>query len=75
MKVPDYIAFSINRFSKGYIFTYSDFTTEVNKKEAIIKALNPMADSGKIAKLAKGKYYKPENTRKKFSHEKLLLYN
>jgi hypothetical protein len=34
----------------------------VNQKEAIIKALNRMAASGKIAKLSKGKYYKPENT-------------
>jgi len=34
----------------------------VNKKEAIIKALNRMAASGKIIKLAKGKFYKPEMT-------------
>jgi hypothetical protein len=34
----------------------------VNQKEAVIKALNRMAASGKIAKLSKGKYYKPENT-------------
>jgi hypothetical protein len=34
----------------------------VNQKEAVIKALNRMVTSGKIAKLSKGKYYKPENT-------------
>jgi hypothetical protein len=34
----------------------------VNQKEAVIKALNRMVASGKIAKLSKGKYYKPENT-------------
>ena len=62
MKTSEYIAFTINRFPKGYIFTYKDFTTEVNKKEAVIKALNRMAASGKIAKLSKGKYYKPENS-------------
>jgi hypothetical protein len=33
-----------------------------NKKEAVIKALNRMVESGKIAKMSKGKYYKPENT-------------
>jgi hypothetical protein len=62
MKVSDYIAFSIDRLPKGYVFTYSDFTSEVNKKEAVIKALNRMVESGKISKLAKGKYYKPEKT-------------
>lgn len=62
MKTTEYIAFTIDRFPKGYVFTYADFTTEVNKKEAVIKALNRMVASGKIAKLSKGKYYKPENT-------------
>jgi hypothetical protein len=62
MKTTDYIAFTIDRLPKGYVFTYEDFTTEVNKKEAVIKALNRMVVSGKIAKLSKGKYYKPEQT-------------
>ncbi len=62
MKVSDYIATTIDRLPKGYVFTYADFGTEVNKKEAVIKALNRMVVSGKIAKLSKGKYYKPENT-------------
>jgi hypothetical protein len=34
----------------------------VNERQAVIKALNRMAASGKIAKLSKGKYYKPEST-------------
>ncbi len=62
MKTVEYIAFTIDRLAKGYVFTYADFTTEVNKKEAVIKALNRMVESGKIAKLSKGKYYKPEIT-------------
>jgi hypothetical protein len=62
MNVSDYIATTIDRLPKGYVFTYADFVTEVNKKEAVIKALNRMVESGKIAKLSKGKYYKPENT-------------
>jgi hypothetical protein len=62
MKVSEYISFIIDRFPKGYVFTYSDLTTEVNQKEAVIKALNRMAVSGKIAKLSKGKYYKPESS-------------
>lgn len=62
MKTSEYISLTIDRLPKGYVFTYADFITEVNKKEAIIKALNRMVASGKIMKLAKGKYYKPEIT-------------
>jgi len=62
MKTPEYIALTIDRLPKGYVFTYADFMAEVNKKEAVIKALNRMVKAGKIAKLSKGKYYKPEDT-------------
>lgn len=62
MKTSDYISFTVDRLPKGYVFTYADFVTDVNKKEAVIKALNRMVESGKIAKLSKGKYYKYENT-------------
>ena len=62
MKTSEYIAFIIDRLPNGYVFTYADFDTEVNQKEAVIKALNRMVSSGKISKLSKGKYYKPENT-------------
>jgi len=62
MKTTDYISLTIDRMPKGFVFTYNDFISEVNQKQAIIKALNRMAVSGKIEKLAKGKYYKPENT-------------
>lgn len=62
MNTTDYIALTIDRLPKGYVFTYADFTIEVNKKQAVIKALNRMAAAGKISKLSKGKYYKPENT-------------
>lgn len=62
MKTSEYISLTIDRLPNGYVFTYADFATEVNRKEAVIKALNRMVESGKIAKLAKGKYYKPEST-------------
>jgi hypothetical protein len=62
MKTTEYIASTIDRLPNGYVFTYSDFITAVSQKEAVIKALNRMVASGKIAKLSKGKYYKPENT-------------
>jgi len=62
MKISDYISFMIDRLPRGYVFTYSDFITDVNQKEAVIKALNRMVATGKIAKISKGKFYKPENT-------------
>lgn len=62
MNATKYIALTIDRLPKGYVFTYTDFTAEVNKKQAVIKALNRMVASGKIDKLSKGKYYKPEST-------------
>jgi hypothetical protein len=62
MNIKKYISLTIDRLPKGYVFTYADFSTEVNQKEAVIKALNRMVASGKIAKLSKGKYYKPEST-------------
>ena len=39
-----------------------DFMQEVNKREAIIKHLNRMVAAGKINKLSKGKYYKPQES-------------
>lgn len=62
MKVTDYIADSIDRLPKGYVFTYVDFMGEVKSKEAVIKALNRMVFAGRIRKLSKGKYFKPEKT-------------
>jgi hypothetical protein len=62
LKTTDYIAYIIDRFPKGFVFTYADFNREVSQKQALIKALNRMVLSGKIAKLSKGKYYKPETT-------------
>jgi hypothetical protein len=62
MKTTDYIKYKIDRLPKGYVFTYMDFFNEVYSKESIIKALNRMAVTGKISKLSKGKFYKPENT-------------
>ena len=62
MKTAEYITSIIDRFPKGYVFTYADFPAKVKQKEAVIKALNRLVSSGKIAKLSKGKYYKPENS-------------
>lgn len=60
MKTTDIIANSINRFAKGYIFTASTFKGEVKSLDAARKALSRMADAGKIVRLSKGRFYKPE---------------
>lgn len=62
MQPTEYIIFIINKLPKGHVFTYGAFTKGVKNKETIIKALNRMAATGSITKLAKGKYFKPENT-------------
>jgi hypothetical protein len=62
MKTSEYIEEKINKLPKGYVFTYMDFISEVTRREAIIKHLNRMAVSGKINKLSKGKYFKPQET-------------
>ncbi|WP_066222908.1 type IV toxin-antitoxin system AbiEi family antitoxin domain-containing protein [Formosa haliotis] len=62
MKDTDTIVNIINKLPKGYVFTYEDFMHEVKSKQAAVKALNRMVASGKIAKLSKGKYFKPEQS-------------
>ncbi len=62
MNVSKNIRYKIDRLPKGYVFTYEDFNIDVDKIEASIKALNRMVNAGKIEKLSKGRYFKPENT-------------
>ncbi len=44
----EYVANKIKRLPEGYVFAYNEFVNDVNKEEAIIKALNRMVSSGKI---------------------------
>ncbi len=62
MKITEFIKNTIDRLPRGYVFTYGDFVEKVDSKEALVKTLNRLAVSGKIVKLAKGKYYKPEES-------------
>jgi len=62
MKTTENITKTIARLPKGYVFTYSDVSSDVNKKEAVVKALNRMVKASKLAKLSKGKFYKPETS-------------
>lgn len=52
----------LQSFDPGYVFTYKEVTTDSAQKEAVIKALNRMVNSGVLCKLAQGKYYKPEKS-------------
>ena len=56
------IAKSLEKVPFGTVFSYTDFLEDVQQKEALIKALNRMAAAGNIAKLSKGKFYKPEQS-------------
>lgn len=62
MKTSVFIEDKIDRLPKGYVFTYGEFLTKVNKREAVIKHLNRMVKQGTLSKLSKGKYYKPQET-------------
>jgi predicted transcriptional regulator of viral defense system len=62
MNVADIVRNKINRLKTGYVFTYEDFDLPVNKVEALKKTLSRLVDSGKIIRLSKGQFYKPEKT-------------
>jgi len=52
----------VDRLPKGYIFTYSDILYDVNKMESVVKTLNRLVYSGKIQKISKGRFYKPQRS-------------
>lgn len=62
MNTTEIITSRLDRLPKGYVFSYTDFSLKTDLKEALIKALNRLAATGKIAKLSKGKFYKPEQS-------------
>lgn len=63
MKISDLIANTIDRLPTDHVFSYTDFNMEASKKDAVVKALNRMVAAGKISKLSKGKFYKPNKSR------------
>lgn len=62
MNVASNILSKINRLPLGYVFTYDDFELSVKHQQAVIKALNRLVQKGEIAKLSKGRFYKPEKS-------------
>lgn len=62
MKTTDILIDKINRLPIGYIFTYDDFYPEVDKPDALMKALSRLVQEGKFRKLSPGRFYKPRVT-------------
>ena len=62
MNISDIVVNKINRLRAGYIFTYDDFKIPVKNISALKMALNRLVDTGKIIRLSKGRYYKPEES-------------
>jgi hypothetical protein len=60
MKVSDIVTNKINRFKTGYVFTYDDFDIPVKNLSALKMSLNRLILAGKIIRLSKGQFYKPE---------------
>jgi len=62
MNATDRMTARLRTLAPGQVFTYRDISQESADKEAVIKRLNRMAASGKIAKLSRGKFYQPETS-------------
>lgn len=62
MKVSDLVVNKINRLKIGYVFTYDEFNVPVEKVDALMKILSRLVAAGKIVRLSKGQFYKPEKT-------------
>lgn len=60
MKISEIVKYRIDRFAKGYVFTYADFNVDVEKESALKIALYRLVKSGKIERLSKGRFYKPK---------------
>jgi predicted transcriptional regulator of viral defense system len=56
------IELRLQQLSAGEVFDNSYFNIEANKKETLAKLLSRKVEEGQLARLAKGKYYKPKTT-------------
>lgn len=63
MSIAQQIRNRIANVPQGYVFSYTEFLDVAStKQEAIVKTLNRLVEKDVLKKLAKGKYYKPEQT-------------
>lgn len=54
------IEYKINRFRNGYVFSIDDLKIDASKRKSASTILAKLAESGKLRRLAKGRYYKPQ---------------
>ncbi len=62
VNVSSYIQRKIERTESGTIIQMNDFNVPADKRMAMAKELSRLAKKGTIARLEKGKYYKPRKT-------------
>ncbi len=60
MKIAEIVKNRVDGFADGYIFTYDDFDVNIENESALKIALYRLVKSGKITRLSKGRFYKPE---------------
>jgi hypothetical protein len=60
MKIVDIIEVKLKKIPNGKVFSYTDFDINSDKKNTVVKTLNNLVAKGKIAKLSKGRFYKPQ---------------
>ncbi|MDL2231560.1 DUF6088 family protein [Porphyromonadaceae bacterium OttesenSCG-928-L07] len=58
--MTDIIKNTISRFALGFVFTAADFPIPVEKQNTVTKILNNMVTAGRIRRLSKGRFYKPQ---------------
>lgn len=52
----------IENFQPDYVFTYQDLNLPIERSESVIKMLNRLVAEGVIAKISKGRFYKPKRS-------------
>ena len=58
--MTDTIKNTINVFADGFVFTAEDFPILPDKQNTVTKVLNNMVAEGRIRRLCKGRFYKPQ---------------
>jgi len=61
-KIIDTVIEKIENMAYGFVFTASDFPVDVTKQKSVNKVLENLTKAGKIRRLSKGRYYKPQIT-------------
>ncbi len=63
MKIAGTVSQRLEQFSPGEVFTIRDFSIDPRDQSSLVKYLNRKVERNEIARLSKGRYYKPRTTR------------